>query len=670
MAKGKDNSIVEMRNDTKLADIAVDKQKYPGMDKVGEEVLHRLRDSAAHRNTAMVGGKPLGKVLKECFNQKNGVMTASDQELIDAIGNDAYVNLTDLKTVAAEGIFKDNIIAPGGIPFYVGPTPIPTLPDNKKKAAVRKVIEEALARGEVQDEESLMNIISEIKKRVIEEEEGIADDSAKGMNKLIKDQCEEGGYRVAMTDFIRDFVLYPYAVMEGPVLTYKEKDTWKGSKFTTEMAPTYIFRRVSPFDLYWTPDSTNTQDGTGVTIVERMSIHNLSNMMEHKSFRRRAVERVLERLRKGDLKCNWIATNAEARATSGIAVRGHNTVDVLRHYGVFLGQDLIDMGVEPKTKGKIKPEDKLNPLKYYECTAVVVAGITIQLAIGKLTGEYKRPVHTASYESVGTGIPGVALAQKIRDVERVWLSVLRALVCNANFASKPITEIDFSRLMKNVSIEDMLDIIPGQVIPTDGKAINQSPALRFHDIPSQMAAYSSILQQFMDLADRVTQIPAAMHGEPVGTGANRTFRGIAMLQGNVLKTIASASMNIDQFVHRPMGEILYRYNMLYSEDQSIKGDSQVIAEGATTMLQKEVKRQNLLEALQLVGQVGVASPDLINWMIVELLDGAGIPESLLNGLKSGGTMQEAPPQQDPQAGPMMPPGELPPLDGAEGSDIV
>ena len=191
-----------------------------------------------------------------------------------------------------------------------------------------------------------------------------------------------------------------------------------------------------------------------------------------------------------------------------------------------------------------------------------------------------------------------------------------------------------------------MSIYPGKVLPTLGmnKLGDYTPAIKFHTIPAHMGELMRLLQFFSDLADRVTQIPAAMHGEPVGTGANRTFRGVAMLQGNALKTMATAVMNIDTGVHAPLGEILYRYNMIYEESDAIKGDAKVVAKGASTMLEKEVRRQDISEALALVGQTGVGTPEMVGWLVGQLLDDLDIPDRILRGLLQPDTMGASPHQ--------------------------
>lgn len=150
-----------------------------------------------------------------------------------------------------------------------------------------------------------------------------------------------------------------------------------------------------------------------------------------------------------------------------------------------------------------------------------------------------------------------------------------------------------------------------------------------------MAAFQNALVYFMDLADRVTNIPAALHGTAQGSGANRTFRGAAMLQSNAVKAIQSAVFNIDEFVYKPLGELLYNYNMIYSKDQTVKGDCKIMARGVTALLQKETDRQNSYEILQMVASAGqqlAALPNgakIVQWALKNVFQNMGVPKELL-----------------------------------------
>lgn len=210
-----------------------------------------------------------------------------------------------------------------------------------------------------------------------------------------------------------------------------------------------------------------------------------------------------------------------------------------------------------------------------------------------------RPVHTTSFYKTNDRIPSYGIAQKIRDVERCYMTTLRYLVRNADNSSAPIVEADYERISEFAG-NDLGKVVPGLMYLTKNDYGANGPAMRYYSVPSNMGAYINVMDYFSDVADRITNVPAALHGTAVGSGANRTFRGAAMLVNNATNAIQAAVGNIDEYVFTPMGELLYNYNMQYEKDPDIKGDCQIVARGVSGLLQKEIDRQNSYEVLQLI----------------------------------------------------------------------
>jgi len=213
------------------------------------------------------------------------------------------------------------------------------------------------------------------------------------------------------------------------------------------------------------------------------------------------------------------------------------------------------------------------------------------------------------------------------------------MMSNAANSSGPIVEADYLRLAKYMSDEDIGKLLPNTMYMADSEIGSNNPALKFYSIPNNMGAYMQLQGYFMDLVDRVSNIPAALHGTAQGSGANRTFRGAAMLQGNAIKAIQAAVANIDQFVFDPMGKLLYNYNMLYEDNEDVKGDAKIIAQGATGLLQREIDRQNSYEILQLTAAAGNQlaqipnGSQIITWALSNVFSNMGVPKELISGMQ-------------------------------------
>jgi hypothetical protein len=74
---------------------------------------------------------------------------------------------------------------------------------------------------------------------------------------------------------------------------------------------------------------------------------------------------------------------------------------------------------------------------------------------------------------------------------------------------------------------------------------------------------------------------------------------MAQMMGNAAKNIKQVIANIDERVISPAVSRLFYYNMRYGEDVDLKGDVNVIARGASGLLEKEAAQQRRNEFLQM-----------------------------------------------------------------------
>lgn len=607
-----------------IYDYASDEIEIPSesYDKLAHITLSRFRDAVQYQGSELVGGKPVRTVLRECYEQYNGILSPRDREIVDAIGVDAYVNLTAMKSGLVQSFMQETMIQSNAVPWVITPTPNPELSsDALEQAAVKAAIE--LQNNPGLDEQTLLKTI---KDKFLFQQTEEAKYHAENMERLITDQCLQGGWNRAMYGFISDFTVYPFAVLQGPIPSISKQLVWRDNKLVTKSVVDYTFNSVSPWDFWYSPDSPDTQRGTGVFIRQRWTRRQLLDAAALPSYNADAIKKVLEDTQTPDYTFRWMSANPDHRDDKLMSWKNcTSTIDVLIHYGFFSGRELAKYGVTDLDDGE-----------FYNATITVVGRHTIQCLVQKDPALSMRPIFTTSFYKTADKIPCYSIPQRIRDIERAYLIILRYLVKNAAWSSGPVTEADYTRLSKYMTPDDLARIVPDTVyLASSDVPGNNSPALKFYIAPNAMGSYSQMLSYFMDLVDRVSNIPAALHGTAVGSGANRTFRGAAMLQGNAVKAIQSAVSNIDQFVFGPMGNLLYNYNMVYNKDNSIKGDCRIIASGASGLLQREIDRQNSYEVLQLVGSAGqqiAAMPNgqqIITWALSNVLKQMGAPKDLL-----------------------------------------
>ena len=603
-------------------------------DPLAQEVLRRFNGAVSWQSTDQVNGKPLRRVLEQCWEQQNGVLSCEDKQVADALGVDAVINMTALKTSIANAYMRDALVSGSTtLPWVIMPTPRPDISPESQMEVLRDVRAGFFA-GAFPDGPTLVEGIRQMKRVYHRREQEKAEASAKAMMLLIEDQCAEGGFSRALIDFLQYFTVYPYAVFAGPYIVRAPKLIWGRNKprMSTEVFP--AFRAISPFDFCYSPDSPDTQRGSCVFTRTLWTRRQLLDAAKLKTYITENVLDVLKECDTGvDFNLQWLS-RAPDSPQRNLSLWSSNVspVEVLTHYGLMSGRELSKYDVTG-----------LDDSEFYNCEITMVGYRVIAVRVNKDPRMSTRPIHTTSfYRTNGDRIAGDGIAQRLRDVERAYQSSLRFLMRNASNASAPLCEADYSRLIKHLSDSDLGRVVPGTMYMADSDASNANyPALRFFNIPSNIPAYMQLMEMFMQIGDRVTNIPAALHGEAVGSGAMRTFRGMSMLQGNADKALHAAVNNIANDVFDPLGQLLYNYNMLYSSDVDVKGDSQIVAKGAEGLLQKEMEKQSAMEILQLVGSAGAALSGVVNvapvlsWSIKKLVGTMGVPEDVINEM---GTM--------------------------------
>ena len=227
-------------------------------DKLATVVARRFNDAVRWQSQERVGGVPLRMVLRQCYDQYHGILSPTEQKIIDDIGVDAHVNLSAMKAGVVQSYLAESLIQAGQLPWTIQPTPVPDLSDSGE-LMVAQSVQQSVEQGFRGDLRSLVySLKSEAARKELEHAQDIADN----MMKLITDQCAEGGWNRAMFGFINNFCVYPYAVLAGPIPTRRVRMQWSGETLRPKYETFYEFKSISPWDFWWSPDSPDTQRGT------------------------------------------------------------------------------------------------------------------------------------------------------------------------------------------------------------------------------------------------------------------------------------------------------------------------------------------------------------------------------------------------------------------------
>lgn len=532
-------------------------------------------------------------VMLQCRRQRNGEY---DPEVLADIkatgGSEIYMMLTSTKCRSAESWIHDTQNVPGQRSWGIAPTPEPDLSPEDQEVILTKMrmdIEAAIQQGLPFDQHMMAGYQKQLESRLKEFLKEEAKMKAENMALRMEDQMAEGGWDRAFRDFISDVVTYPTGFIRGPIIRNRKTLKWGnvGEQWTPVVGNELRaeWERVSPFDVYPSPEAQNINDGD---LLERYPMRraDLLSLKGVKGFDADNIDRVLREY--GDAeKREWLGIDQERAEAEGRPYEnegGTELIDSLLYWGSVSGKKLLDwdkrMNVEP--------------LEEYHVSAWLIGHIVIGVMINDHPLGH-RPYSYASFEQVPGSLWGRGVPQLCRDYQRMCNAAARSLSNNMGISSGPQVEVNEKRLMPG---EEITTLTPWRIWQTQSDPSGSGhPAIRFFQPESNAKELMDIFEKFEAKADDATGIPKYIYGNSAVSGAGRTASGLSMLMNNAAKGIKQVISHIDRAKEDQLSK-LYVYNMLYDPDPNIKGDAKFIARGSSELLHKEAMQAVRNEWLQ------------------------------------------------------------------------
>ena len=532
--------------------------------------------------------------LLKCERQRRGVYDPDRAiEIEKTGGSNIYMRLTDIKCRAAASWIRDVMQTLDDRPFTLVPSEEPQLPPEVQMSIIDMVRQEAQAfvqaGAQIHPEAfrtRLEMVHNEIKIKLKEE----AKDAASRMEDKIEDQLSQGKFQQAFREFIDDFVTYPTAIFKGPNVRRRKNIKW-GPDYTPIITTDFVreFERVSPFDIYPSPNSSGVYDGY-IIQRHRLSRTELQSLRGVPGYSDENIDQVLERFGEKGLR-EWLTGDQERDNLEGklhSRLYQDDVIEGIEFWGSASGRHLLEWGMSKKD---------IDADKEYEINAWQIGPYIIKAVINP-DPLGKRPYEIASWGDIPGAFWGVALPEQMRDTQIMCNAAARSLANNMAIASGPQVEVAVDRLPDG---EDVTSMYPWKIWQTTSdRTGGGQPATRFFQPGMNADVLLGVYTQFMRQADEVTGIPNYVYGGGVSGGAGRTASGLSMLMDNAAKGIKQAIATLDKSIAGVVKR-LYVHNMMYDPDTFSKGDFRVVAKGAQGLIAKEQLQLRRNEFLQSTG---------------------------------------------------------------------
>lgn len=545
-----------------------------------------------HRETMKITDR-----LLKCRRLRKGEYSAEEMaKIVSTGGSRMFYNIVGPKCSSFVAWLEDVFSPQADTPWDIKPTPIPSLSKEEADEVVNQVVQEFSNQQTPLEEQAdqIVERTNQLFEETLQKKRDAATKKAENMRALIDDQLTEGGFVTALSDFVDDLATYPTAILKGPVFVSKDRLKWKDGKLVKVQETIPTWNTVDPFCFYPGPNVRSVDKGD---ICEKivMSQADLYRMKGVAGWNSEAIDRVLSPTGLKTTCSSWTygadeharMTNRDIRQNEGLA---EGDVEGIEYWGCVRGSALKSYNVQIKD---IKDEE------YYEVCLVMV-GAEIVKAITNPDPLNRRPYYVCSFDKNRNSIWGLdSIPEKLEAVQQGVNGSQRSMMNNLAISSGPQVAADISAMPAN-QVANVHKMYPWKVWAYDGRKLPNSSRqpFVFFQPNSNSSELIQVTEYYETKADDRTLIPRYIAGDADIGGAGRTASGLSMLMSAAARGIKRVVREVDKEVLRSLLERIYSYNMLNSENDSVKGDSQIVPKGALAALvreQTQLRRQEFLQ---------------------------------------------------------------------------
>jgi len=574
----------------------------------------------------------------------------SDVQFTEAEKSRVFIKVTKTKTLAAYGQIVDVLFAGNKFPISIEPTVLPEgvakdvsfdpkMPEQLKeepeetspygfkgdgmelpKGATEKTLQDRLGplKDKLGDIEGLQEGVGKTPTAVTFSPAMIA---AKSMEKQIMDQLQESGASKQLRSTAFEMALFGTGVMKGPFAVDKEYPNWdEEGNYSPVFKTVPSTSHVSVWNFFPDPDAANMDEAQYVIERHKMSRTQLRGLKKRPYFRGTVIDDVIS---EGEsyTKKYWEDDLSDYAADHGV-----DRFEVLEYWGMCDVSMLEENDIEiPKD---LKAFDEL------QTNVWICNGKLLRMVLNPFKPA-TIPYMAAPYELNPYSFFGVGLAENMDDTQTLMNGFMRMSVDNAVLSGNLLIEVDETNLVPGQD----LSVYPGKVFRRQGGAPGQ--AIFGTKFPNVSNENLQLFDKARQLADESTGFPSFAHGQTGVQGVGRTASGISMLMNAAAGSIKTVIKNVDDYLLKPLGEGMFRFNMQFNFDKSIRGDLEVQARGTESLMANEVRSQRLMSFLQVASSPVLAPFAKFNYIIREIAKSMELdPEKVTNNMDEAAVQAE------------------------------
>jgi hypothetical protein len=408
----------------------------------------------------------------------------------------------------------------------------------------------------------------------------------------IRDILERTNYNEEVQHAVHEMCLYGTGCTKGISLEYKNFPVYTTvttpdqiqqveSILEQELMPSCKF--VSIWNVFPSPEAINVEDADYVihrSFLSKIQLRKLAKTAE--GFIPGALKEVIEE--EVGLAHGWDDSEHPKKYNETSATR-LKKFEVLEFWGRLDGKDL-----EPHLP--IDSEDIPDALP----VVITVIGDKV-VKIAENPFDDTLPFHFCNWQKNPESIWGDGIYYAIRDAQAILNFSYAMMVEGKSLSAAPLTVIDPNAFEPGTDTE--------QIYP--GKQFRVKPGASVRDsfasvqIPDVTNGLLQLIQQLEREADLDSGQTSIGYGDQ-SPSQTKTATGMSILNSNANRQTADVVRSVSSMITKNISAV-YRWLMVDSTDMSIKGDYEAISTGYEQYVAKEVHNTQLINFLQVIGQM-------------------------------------------------------------------
>jgi len=490
-----------------------------------------------------------------------------------------YIGLTRQKTNAAEARISDILLPTDDRNWGIKPTPKPKLMAMSRdtQMAGDKETGQPLMNPDTGEPLAMRDIARAAMKTAREKSDA--------MQLEIEDQLVECDYNGELRKVLHNSARLGTGVIKGPIVTNRTRKAWQPYKdmegntihqldIVNEVTPASF--SVDPRNIWPDPGCGDSiHNGKGIYEREQLTSRQVRDLAKQPGFMKGQLRKVLE---EGPKKS---ATFQELKDDDQRDI-ARDVYEMWSYWGEVDHDDLEAAGL------KMGEKDELRAVS---ACVVMINSTIVKAFLNPLEGG-DLPYDFYVWERVSDSVWGYGIPYLMRAQQKVLNAAWRQMMDNAGVSSGPQIIVKAGAIQP---ADKQWQISARKIWFATDEVDDVRKAFTAVEFNSHQAELSGIIKMAMELADMETGVPVIMQGEK--GAAPDTVGGMQMLMNSANVVLRRLVKQFDDMVTRPHIRRYYDYNMMYNEDEEIKGDFSIDARGSSALLIRDIQNQAFLNLL-------------------------------------------------------------------------